>query len=368
MCPNNNFRFALLIFALAAPDVWRHKWSHPDRPQGCERKRETMINITRTTGRVFAAAIAIATLAFPAAAAEPSSTIRIGFQKSSTLIGVLKANGELEKGLATLGVTVAWSEFSSGLPLLEALNVGAIDLSADVADTVPVFAQAAGAKLVYVAQEAPSPTAQALIVPANSPIKSAADLKGKKVAVTKAAGSHYLLIATLTKAGLKFSDIQPAYLTPADGRAAFEKGAVDAWVTWDPFVAAVQKQADVRIVSDGTGIASYQRYYLSSAPYAAARPDVLKFVFDKLKATGEWVKGNPAEAAKLLAPVWGLDASIVELANSRRSYLVKPVAVSDLSEQQKIADAFFAEGVLPKKVTAADADVWAPVGKQSSAK
>ncbi len=93
---------------------------------------------------------------------DKPSALRIGFQKSSTLINVLKANGELEKGLAGLGVSVTWAEFQSGLPLLEALNVGSIDFSGDVADTVPVFAQAAGAKLTYVASEAPSPLAQAL--------------------------------------------------------------------------------------------------------------------------------------------------------------------------------------------------------------
>lgn len=326
-----------------------------------------MLGFRRVTGTVLSAAVALTAASLPAAAAESPTNIRIGFQKSSTLIGILKANGELEKGLADLGVKVTWSEFSSGLPLLEALNVGAIDFSADVADTVPVFAQAAGAKLVYVAREAPSPTAQALVVPANSPIKSTADLKGKKIAVTKAAGSHYLLIATLAKAGLKFSDIQPAYLSPADGRAAFEKGAVDAWVTWDPFVAAVQKQSDVRILADGTDVANYQRYYLSSAAYAAARPDILQFVFDKLKTTGKWVKANPAEAAKILAAAWGLDVSVVELANSRRSYVVEPVLSSELGEQQKIADAFFAEGLLPKQVQATDAEVWGAIGKQSSA-
>ncbi|MET1047410.1 MAG: ABC transporter substrate-binding protein, partial [Hyphomicrobium sp.] len=154
------------------------------------------------------------------AAAESSTTVRIGFQKSSTLVNILKANGQLEKGLANLGVTVKWSEFSSGLPLLEALNVGAVDVSGDVADTVPIFAQAAGAKLTYLAAEAASPKAQALLVPANSPVQTVGDLKGKKIAVTKASGSHYLLIAALAKAGLKFKDIQPAYLTPADGRAA----------------------------------------------------------------------------------------------------------------------------------------------------
>src|ERR1700712_5784183 len=121
-----------------------------------------------------------------ASAQTPSSdTVRIGYQKSSTLTAILKTNGELEKAVAPLGVRVSWHEFTSGLPLLEAINTGNVDFGADVADTVPLFAQAAGAKLAYVAEESASPSAQAILVGAESPIKTIADLKGKKVAVTK---------------------------------------------------------------------------------------------------------------------------------------------------------------------------------------
>src|SRR5471030_844155 len=150
--------------------------------------------------------------------AQARETVRIGYQKSSTLITLLKTQGTLEKTLAENNIDVTWHEFSSGLPLLEALNVGNVDISADVADTVPIFAQAAQAKLTYFAQEAPSPSAQAIVVRKDSPLQQLADLKGRKVAVTKAAGSHYLLIAAMNKAGLKFSDIEPAYLSPADGK------------------------------------------------------------------------------------------------------------------------------------------------------
>ncbi|MCC7252195.1 aliphatic sulfonate ABC transporter substrate-binding protein, partial [Hyphomicrobium sp.] len=286
-------------------------------------------------------------------------TVRIGLQKSSSLATILRTNGELEKRFATLGYKVTWKEFTSGLPLLEALNVGAIELSADVADTVPIFAQAAGAKLTYVAQEAPSPTAQAILVPPDSPLKSVADLKGKKIAFTKAAGVHFLLISALSKEGLKFSDIEPAYLTPADGRAAFEKRAVDAWVVWDPFVAAAQKQADARILSDGSGgIASYQRYYLASTPFATSEPKLIEAYFALLQETGKWVKANPAEAAKILGPAWGLETDIVEKANERRSYQVRVVKPEDLTEQQRIADVFFAEKVLPKEIKATEAEIW----------
>jgi sulfonate transport system substrate-binding protein len=312
--------------------------------------------LRRSVLTAFAALPALAAL--PAWAQKPPAAVRIGYQKSSTLLTIIKTRGVLEPLLAARGVSVSWHEFSSGLPLLEALNAGGIDISADVADTVPVFAQAAGASLTYFAQEAPSPSAQAIVVPAASPLKNVADLKGKKIAVTKAAGSHYLLIAALDKAGLKFSDISPAYLTPSDGRAAFERGSVDAWVTWDPFLAGVQRQSQVRILADGRGLAGYQRYYLASTAFAAARPEVLAIVFAELRKTGQWVKQNPKEAAAFLAPVWGLDAATVELANSRRSYEVRAVLPDALTEQQRIADAFLGEGLLPKKLDAAAVPLW----------
>lgn len=294
-------------------------------------------------------------------AAQADTSLRIGYQKSSTLLVLLKEQGTLERDLAARGITVSWHEFSSGLPLLEALNVGNVDLSADVADTVPVFAQAAGAKLTYFARETPSPQAQAIVVPQDSPLETLADLKGKRVAVTKAAGSHYLLIAALQKAGLTFADIQPAYLTPADGRAALENGKVDAWMAWEPFVASAQRQQQVRILASGEGLASYQRYYLAASPYAQAHPEVLALVFGQLQRTGQWVKQHPAEAARLLGPQWGrLDEATVQLANSRRTYDVQPVSHAALGEQQRIADAFHAARLLPTAVDASAVALWTP--------
>nr|WP_323149092.1 aliphatic sulfonate ABC transporter substrate-binding protein [Pseudomonas oryzihabitans] len=296
-----------------------------------------------------------------ACAAQAETSLRIGYQKSSTLLVLLKEQGTLQRDLAAQGITLSWHEFSSGLPLLEALNVGNVDLSADVADTVPVFAQAAGAKLTYFARETPSPQAQAILVPEGSPLQSLADLKGKRIAVTKAAGSHYLLIAALQKAGLSFADIQPAYLTPADGRAALENGKVDAWVTWEPFVASAQRQQHVRILASGEGLASYQRYYLAATPYAQAHPEVLALIFAELRRTGQWVKQHPAAAARILGPQWGrLDEATVELANSRRTYAVQPVSRAALDEQQRIADAFHAATLLPAPVDAGAVDLWCP--------
>jgi sulfonate transport system substrate-binding protein len=284
------------------------------------------------------------------AQATERGVLRIGYQKSSALMTVLKTKGLLEPLLSTKGIKITWHEFTSGLPLLEALNLGNIDFSADVADTVPVFAQAAGAQIIYVAQEAPSPTAQAIVVRADSAIRQVSDLKGKKVGLAKASGGHYLLLAALDKAGLSFKDIEPAYLSPADGRAAFEKGAIDAWVVWDPFLSAVKVQSQARVLAVARETASYQRYYLAADAYVKANPDVLRLIYQELQKAGVWVKKSPKESAALLAGVWGLDTSIVEQANTHRSYEVRAVTPVGLAEQQKIADAFLVEKLLPKRV------------------
>lgn len=285
--------------------------------------------------------------------------VRIGYQRSSTLMTLLKESGELEKKLAEKNVKVSWHEFTSGQPLLEALNVGSVDVTADVADTVPVFAQAAQAKLTYYAKETASPNAQAILIPKNSKIQTIADLKGKKIAVTKAAGSHYLLIAALNQAGLSFKDITPAWLSPADGRAAFEHGGVDAWVTWEPYVSSGTVVQNAKILASGEGLASYTRYYLTGQKFAQENPALLNDIIDILKEKATWTKENSDEAAKILAPLWGgLAHEVVLKANANRSYDVQLVVVDDMPEQQKIADAFFNEKLIPNTIDAQASDIF----------
>jgi sulfonate transport system substrate-binding protein len=114
----------------------------------------------------------------------------------------------------------------------------------------------------------------------------------------------------------------------------------------------------VRLLADGRGIADYQRYYLAASDYANAHGDVLGVVFAELVRTGNWVKSAPQEAAALLAPVWGLDAATIALANGRRSYAVRAVRPENLAEQQRIADAFLKEGLLPKRVDTLAPPLW----------
>src|SRR5262245_36700110 len=159
-------------------------------------------------GLVLSAMLAL----FPAASHAADQVIRIGYQKYGNLI-LLKGKGDLEKKLAPLGYKVVWTEFPSGPPLLEALNVGAIDFG-HAGEAPPIFAQAAGAAFVYVAHEPPAPKGEAILVPKASPLKTVADLKEKKVAFNKGSNVHYLLVKALEHAGLKYTDIEPVFLAP----------------------------------------------------------------------------------------------------------------------------------------------------------
>jgi sulfonate transport system substrate-binding protein len=308
----------------------------------------------RTLALLSAAAAGVLTAALPAAAlAQSANVLRIGYQKYGTLT-ILKARGTLDKRLAAQGIEVKWTEFPAGPQLLEGLNVGSVDFGT-VGEAPPIFAQAAGANLVYVANEPAAPLSEAIVVPQGSTLKSVADLKGKKVALNKGSNVHYLLVKALEKAGLDYKDIQVVYLPPADARAAFERGSVDAWVIWDPFLAAAEKQLGARILADGRGLVSNHQFFLAARPYAEKHPEVLKAVVDELVNVDEWSGKNVKEVASILSSQVGLAPAIVELAARRYSYGVAPVGPTVISEQQKIADVFTDLKLIPKKINVKDA-------------
>ncbi|PUE22493.1 sulfonate ABC transporter substrate-binding protein [Limnohabitans sp. MMS-10A-160] len=273
--------------------------------------------------------------------------LRIGNQKG--WLSILKGRGTLEKRLAPLGVTVAWTEFNAGPVQLEALNVGSIDFG-DVGEAPPIFAQAAGAPLVYAGATVPRPKLEAIIVPKGSPIKTVADLKGKKVAYNKGSNVQYFLVKLLQKNGLQYSDVQSIFLPPADARAAFEKGAIDAWIIWDPFLAAAQKTLDARLLADASGVVNNRAYYFTSRDFATKNPDVLKIAIEEINAIDTWASKNKQAAAAELSAVLGLDKSITELYLNRSAFGTAVVNRDILAEQQSIADTFFELKLIPKKL------------------
>ena len=297
------------------------------------------------------AASAIALPAFGAIAQQPAREFRIGHQKG--FLSLLKGRGTLEKRLAPLGVSLKWTEFTAGPVQLEALNVGSIDFG-DVGEAPPIFAQAAGAPLAYVAATVPRPRTEGVLLPKGSPIRTVADLKGRKVALNKGSNVHYFLVKLLEKHGLKYADVNVVFLPPADARAAFEKGSIDAWVIWDPFLAAAEKTLDARLLADATGVVGNRAYYFSSLNYADKNSDVLRIAIEEINKIDIWAKVNRDLLAAELSPLFGIPKPVLDLSTARSEYGTGPVTPEILAEQQKIADTFFDLRLIPKRIQVKD--------------
>jgi sulfonate transport system substrate-binding protein len=290
------------------------------------------------------------------AGAEPA-VLRIGFQKAAVNLVIVKQQQVLEKRFPN--TKVQWVEFPAGPQLLEALSVGALEFGL-TGDSPPVFAQAAGKDLLYVGVEPSKPLSSGILAPPGSPLRTLADLKGKRVALQKGSSAHYLLVRALEKGGLQWSDITPIYLPPADARAAFEKGAVDAWAIWDPFYAATELALKPRVLTTGTGLSGNNSFYLASRPFTEKHPHVLQALFEELTRADAYVQANRKEVAQLIADFSGLNLATVHLFISRRPPSpVGPISPQVVADQQRVADAFFKLELIPRPVKVADI-VWLP--------
>jgi sulfonate transport system substrate-binding protein len=293
-------------------------------------------------------AAALALPSFAALAQAQGRQLRIGHQKGA--LSILKGRGTLEKRLAPLGVSVKWSEFTAGPVQLEALNVGSIDFGW-TGDGPPIFAQAAGAKLVYVAALPPNGAGEAIIVKADSPIKSVADLKGKKVAMGKGTSAHNLTVAALEKAGLSFADINPVYLSPADAAAAFARDSVDAWTIWDPFLAIAETRNPTRTLTTGKDTFKVNTYALANRDFAEKHPGTVAAVLEGLAEAASWAGGNRDKVATSLAEITGVELTAQKLAAGRLEFGVFPITDEIVAGQQATADRFHKLGLIPRAIT-----------------
>ena len=288
--------------------------------------------------------------------ADPA-TLRIGYQKGSASLVLAKEHKLLEQRFAN--TQIKWIEFPAGPQMLEALNVGALDIGS-TGDIPPLFAQAAGADLLYIAAEPAKPQAEVIVVGNASPIHSVAELKGKKVAFQKGSSSHNLLLRALNKAGLAFTDIQPVYLSPADARAAFEQGSVDAWVIWDPYYSALELEGKARLLVNGEGLGLIGPFFLAARPYAEANPQFIPALLKELGKAEALTRTDKDASIALLSTFMGLPPAVIERTFSHRPPS-PPMAVSAevVRAQQATADLFLANRLLPKKLDI-EAAVWRP--------
>lgn len=320
--------------------------------------RELTVTLRRRAllgGLVMTAATGTVARGSPAAAAD--KVLRIGVQKYGTLV-ILRERHMLEPLLAKQGWSVRWTEFPGGPQLLEALNVGDLDFGI-TGDAPPVFAQAAGAPLVYVGVEPPAPKGEAILVPAASPLHNLADLRGKRVALNKGSNVHFLLVQALKSVALKPADIEPVYLAPADARAAFEEGAVDAWAIWDPYLSAAQASTQTRVLADATGLAGNRQFFLAAKSFADANPALIKTLLGEIVSVDHWAEQHQAEVAKILEPSLNLPLPVISAALARLTYGVGPMTAETIAEQQREADTFHDLGLIPVPVTIRDA-LWSP--------
>ena len=201
----------------------------------------------------------------------------------------------------------------------------------------------------------PRPASEAVLVPKGSAIKTVADLKGKKIALNKGSNVHYFLVKLLEKHGLTYADVNPVFLPPSDARAAFEKGSVDAWVIWDPFLAAAEKALDATVLADATGVVGNRAYYFSSLGYVDKNADVLKVVIEELDKVDQWGAANRSALAAELSQLFGIPRPVLELSVSRQKFGTTPITKAILGEQQKIADTFFDLKLIPKRINVLEA-------------
>lgn len=290
------------------------------------------------------------------ARAGTKGTLTIGYQKAAVALALGKAKGVFEAKLNPLGYDVAWAEFTSGPPLLQALAAGAVNFGFTGEPPV-IFAQAAGAPLVYVGATEPGPHAVGILKPPGSKISTVAELAGKNVAVAKGSSAHYLLVSALVHANVPYESVNKVFLQPADARAAFAKGDVDAWSIWDPFFAGAEAAGGV-LLTDGKGLMPNRSYYTAGRDFANAHPDAIHAALQVINDLEGWEEKNLGAAATSLSPSIGLPPAVLQTWLARQKYGVIKLTPEIFAGQQQIADTFFKLGLIPAQINVSAAS-WA---------
>jgi sulfonate transport system substrate-binding protein len=286
---------------------------------------------------------------------DKAAEIRIGTQKGGYFPAVRQRHTR-EDAFKSLGIDIKWIDFQFGPPLLEAINAGSVDFGF-VGDSPPIFAQAGSAEIRYVAVVKSSGTTQAIIVPQDSPIKTLADLKGKRIAFGKGSSAHNLLVAALEKAGIAWSDISPAALAPADATAAFVRGSVDAWSIWDPYLALAELKQNARVIVYDKDVHNPNAFYIAGSNFVAKYPALVAKLNAVFAAEGRWADTHHEDVAQAQAEATGVNIVAVRRFVDRSNFNVTPVDDEVIKSQQAIADRFARLGLIPKPINVSEI-VW----------
>ena len=282
---------------------------------------------------------------FSSVQAADLQPLRVANQKS-TIKALLEASGESQN----VPYEIKWSEFPSASPLGEALNAGAVDVGA-LGDAPYVFALGAGASIKVISIiHAEGRNTTALLVPKDSPIKTAADLKGKKIVTGRGSIGHYLAIKALNNAGLTTQDVQFIFLLPAESRLVLDNGTADAWATWDPYTTVVTSQSNARVLVSGKHLLSNHLYFAATGQAIADKRVQLDDFVARIDRAYAWANTHPEQYAAAQAKITGLPLAVhIEVAKDTH---LSPVTIDDsvIHGLQATADTYVKEGLLSKHI------------------
>lgn len=291
-------------------------------------------------------------------ASVPAAGAPVDLSRVTVVLGdqvkLLRTKAEAAGVLTDVPYKIQWASFQGAAPLFEAVVSGDVD-TAMAADTPALAAAAGGARVKVVAASVSSPTGVAILVPAGSPIKSVADLKGRNVIVSSARGgvAHYLLFGALREAGLKPDDVTTGFLLPSDAAVAFSSGKIEAWATFGTYQANAEIRG-ARVLRDGVGINSgigviaASDAALADPGKRAALADVLR----RLALSNTWANAHPREYAEVFQRLTGLPADVVKLVVDRDRPQLRPVDRQIVTQLQQVADTFFEAKLFPRRVDA----------------
>ena len=282
--------------------------------------------------------------------AQARDLVRIGWLRGTNDITLAKARGTLQQALAAQGADVEWDgPFSASAPAVEALNADAIDITVG-SSTSAVASLAAKAPIVIFAYQRLSPDGEALLVHADSPIHSIADLAGHSVAVNRGGTGEYLLVTALQRHGIDPASVKRVYLNPPDATAAFAAGAVDAIAAWAPFLSQVLTRGAARVLANGAAIGSENAIVMiARRGFATEHPALLKAVYQALIADNGWEVANKEAAGLVWAQEMHLPASLAPEFAERDAVPTGPVGPAQAEQIDHIAAWYAAAGIIPAK-------------------
>ncbi|RWX81350.1 aliphatic sulfonate ABC transporter substrate-binding protein [Neorhizobium lilium] len=282
------------------------------------------------------------------AAHAADQTIRIGWLRGPNDITLAKSRGTLEKALADKGIKVEWAgPFPAAAPAFEALNAGAIDITAG-SSTSAIAALSAKIPLVVFAYQKMAPGSEGIVVKKDSGINSLKELAGKKVAVNRGGTGEYLLMQGLATNGVDPKSVERVYLSPSDSGPSFSQGHVDAWATWDPFLTIAEKAYDGKVLADGAAIKSDNAVVLvASKDFAKSKADQLQLVFDVIKSENAWAVANKAEAGAVWAKEMNVPADLAAKIGANNAVPTTAVTEVDVKQIGAVAEWYAKSGIIP---------------------